>query len=226
MRHASDRRVRQSAGKLCRSLLVLSSLIGSILIPTVFTSELRADSLWKKRDAQSTYLTRDSRAREVGDLITIEISESSEVDNSEDKSLNKGGTSSVNGDFNSSSGGGLKSQSSNASLDMSTASRRSFQGTATYKDSREFTDTMTVTVVDVLPNGNMVVAGRRSLMIAGEERTLAISGVVRPIDLGPDNRINSRYVADLRTVFEGDGPSRRYVRQGWVSKAMNKVWPF
>lgn len=60
-------------------------------------------------------------------------------------------------------------------------------------------------MVDVLPNGNMIIAGKRCLTIAGEQRTLTISGVVRPIDLGPDNKINSTLIADLRTVYEGDG---------------------
>jgi flagellar L-ring protein precursor FlgH len=72
----------------------------------------------------------------------------------------------------------------------------------------------------------MVISGRRCLSIAGEQRTLIVSGVVRPIDLGPDNKISSRYVADLKTVYEGEGSSKRFTRQGWMSRAANKVWPF
>ncbi|MCA9066040.1 MAG: flagellar basal body L-ring protein FlgH, partial [Planctomycetaceae bacterium] len=111
-------------------------------------------------------------------------------------------------------------------LDTSTSSNRSFDGEASYSDSREFTDQITVTVVDVLPNGNLLLSGQRCLTIAGEKRTLVVSGMVRPIDIGPDNRVNSRYVADLRTVYEGNGPSRKYVRQGWMGRAMNRIWPF
>ena len=122
--------------------------------------------------------------------------------------------------------GGLAEQASNAALDLRNSAGRKFNGKSSYKDSRGFTDQITVSVVDVLPNGNMLLAGRRTLTIAGEARTLVVSGMIRSIDLGPDNRVNSRYVADLRTVYEGDGPSRRFVRQGWFSKAANKVWPF
>lgn len=154
------------------------------------------------------------------------INEQSEVDNTEDKDMSKQSAMSVSGDYNASSSGGLLNKPSQATGDISAKSARSFSGNASYKDSREYTDKMTVTVVDVLPNGNMVISGRRSMLIAGEERTLALSGVVRPIDIGPDNKIHSRYVADLRTVYEGDGPSRRFVRQGWFSKAANKLWPF
>lgn len=190
------------------------------------TGSLRGDSLWQKRNPQRAYLCQDSRARNVGDLVTIVVTESSEVDNSEDKSMSKSSGNSISTDFEASSGGGLATQASNAALDLSNSAGRNFSGKASYKDSRGFTDQITVSVVDVLPNGNLLLAGRRTLSIAGEQRNLIISGMVRAIDLGPDNKVNSRYVADLRTVYEGDGPSRQFVRQGWFSKAANKVWPF
>ncbi len=201
--------------------------IALVLAAACFAARsLRADSLWQKRNPQRAYLCQDSRARSVGDLVTIVVSESSEVDNSEDKSMSKSSGNSVTSDFQASSDGGLATQSATAALDLSNTAGRNFSGKASYKDSRGFNDQITVSVVDVLPNGNLLLAGRRTLTIAGEQRNLVISGMVRAIDLGPDNKVNSRYVADLRTVYEGDGPSRNFVRQGWFSKAANKVWPF
>jgi len=201
-------------------------LVVSLVVVCSVAETSRADSLWQRRNPQRSYLCQDSRARNVGDLVTIVVTESTEVDNSEDKLLSKNSGSSVKSDFEASTGGGLGTQASNAALDMSSTAGRNFAGKASYKDSRGFTDQITVSVVDVLPNGNMLLAGRRTLTIAGEARTLVISGMVRAVDLGPDNKVNSRYVADLRSVYEGDGPSRRFVRQGWFSKAANKVWPF
>ena len=200
----------------------------AVILTAAFSAAgpLRADSLWQNRIPQRSNLCQDSRARNVGDLVTIVVTEFSEVDNSEDKSMSKSGGNSVKSDFEASSGGGLSTQSSNASLDLSNSAGRNFSGKASYKDSRGYNDQITVTVVDVLPNGNLLVAGRRTLTIAGEQRNLVISGMVRMLDLGLDNKVNSRYVADLRTVYEGDGPSRKFVRQGWFSKAANKVWPF
>ena len=185
-----------------------------------------ADSLWKKRDPQRAYLFYDSRARNVGDLLTLIISEASEVENSENRSMDKNSSNGVSGDYAAGSSGGLATQAANASLDFASSAKRAFSGKANYRDSREYTDHITVTVVDVLPNGNMVISGRRCLSIAGEQRTLVVSGVVRPIDLGPDNKISSRYVADLKTVYEGEGTSKKFTRQGWFSRAANKVWPF
>lgn len=185
-----------------------------------------ADSLWKKRDPQRAYLFYDSRARNVGDLLTLIISESSEVENSENRSMDKNSSNGASADYAASSTGGLATQAATASLDFASSAKRAFSGKANYRDSREYTDHITVTVVDVLPNGNLVISGRRCLSIAGEQRTLVVSGVVRPIDLGPDNKISSRYVADMKTVYEGEGTSKRFTRQGWLGRAANKVWPF
>ena len=190
------------------------------------SGSLMADSLWKRRDPQRAFLFRDSRARNVGDLITVVISESSEVQNSENNSMDKSSSNAATSDFEAGSGGGLAEQSSNASLSIANTAKRAFAGKTNYRDSREYSDNVTVTVVDVLPNGTMIIAGKRCLTIAGEQRTLTISGVVRPIDRGPDNKINSTLIADLRTVYEGNGASKRFVHQGWFSKAANKVWPF
>lgn len=193
---------------------------------TMAPHDAMADSLWKKRDPQRAYLFYDSRARNVGDLLTLIISEASEVENSENRSLDKNSSNGVSGDYAAGSSGGLATQAANASLDFASSAKRAFSGKANYRDSREYTDHITVTVVDVLPNGNLVISGRRCLSIAGEQRTLVVSGVVRPIDLGPDNKISSRYVADLKTVYEGEGTSKKFTRQGWLSRAANKVWPF
>lgn len=193
---------------------------------TVTPHDAMADSLWKKRDPQRAYLFYDSRARNVGDLLTLIISEASEVENSENRSMDKNSSNGVSADYAAGSSGGLAAQAANASLDFASSAKRAFSGKANYRDSREYTDHITVTVVDVLPNGNLVISGRRCLSIAGEQRTLVVSGVVRPIDLGPDNKISSRYVADLKTVYEGEGTSKKFTRQGWFSRAANKVWPF
>lgn len=193
---------------------------------TVTPHDAMADSLWKKRDPQKAYLFYDSRARNVGDLLTLIISEASEVENSENRSMDKNSSNGASADYAAGSSGGLATQAASASLDFASSAKRAFSGKANYRDSREYTDHITVTVVDVLPNGNLVISGRRCLSIAGEQRTLVVSGVVRPIDLGPDNKISSRYVADLKTVYEGEGTSKKFTRQGWFSRAANKVWPF
>ena len=214
-----SRTVKNSAA---RGVVMIVIAAGMSVAP----QDATGDSLWKKRDPQRAYLFYDSRARNVGDLLTLIISEASEVENSENRSMDKNSSNGASADYAAGSSGGLATQAANASLDFASSAKRAFSGKANYRDSREYTDHITVTVVDVLPNGNLVISGRRCLSIAGEQRTLVISGVVRPIDLGPDNKISSRYVADLKTVYEGEGTSKKFTRQGWFSRAANRVWPF
>lgn len=200
-------------------VLAMAALVGGVPFS-------RADSLWQKRNPQRAYLCQDSRARRVGDLITVIISESTRASTKEGTGLNKAANASGTFDFESSSDGGFGEQGAKAELDISNGTKRGFTGNATYSDSRQFNDQITVAVVDVLPNGNLVLSGKRQLMIAGEERTLSVSGTVRPIDIGPDNRVSSRYIFDPNIYYDGEGASRKFTRQGWVSRAVNKVWPF
>ena len=185
-----------------------------------------ADSLWNRRNPQRASVFNDSHARSVGDLLTVVISESTQIGNQEGTALNKSANADTAFDFASASGGGFGEQGAAASLDASGETTRGFSGNATYNDSRRFNDQITVTVVDVLPNGNLVIAGKRCMTISGEQRTLNISGIIRAIDIGPDNRISSRFIADFRTVYDGQGVSKKFTRQGWLSRAANRVWPF
>ena len=200
-------------------LLSMAAVVGG-------TASCRADSIWQKRHQSRAYLFHDSRARNVGDLLTLVISESTTVGNRENTALNKSSNAAGVFDFDSSSSGGFGEQGAAAGLDISGTSNRGFQGAAAYNDSRRFTDQITVTVVDVLPNGNLVISGERCLTIAGERRKLNVSGVVRAVDIGPDNRVNSRFVAGLITDYDPEGVSQKFTRQGWMSRAVNKVWPF
>ncbi|MEO1983495.1 MAG: flagellar basal body L-ring protein FlgH [Fuerstiella sp.] len=185
-----------------------------------------ADSLWRHRDPQQVFLFEDSRARRPGDLLTLIINESTEVDNREDKGLKKSSDSGVKFDFAAATTGGLSSQAASADLDTNMATDRNFSGGATYRNSRELSDRITVTVVQVLPNGNLVLHGQRQITIAGELRRLTVSGIARPVDIGPDNTISSRFIANTKTEYTDAGQERRFSRQGWLSRKVNKIWPF
>jgi flagellar L-ring protein precursor FlgH len=190
------------------------------------SGDVSADSLWRRRDPQQAFLFEDSRARRPGDLLTLIINESTEVDNRENKGLNKSSDASMKFDLATAASGGFSNQAASGELDTSMANNRNFSGGAIYRNSRELLDKITVTVVQVLPNGNLVLCGERRTTIAGELRCLRITGVARPVDIGPDNTISSRFVANMRTVYEDSGQERHFTRQGWLGRKMNKIWPF
>lgn len=201
--------------------LPLAACFVAALTQTAF-----GDSLWRRRHPQEAYVLQDSRARRPGDLLTIIINESTEVDNSENKAMNKSSDARGVLDLAGSSAGGFGVGSADYNLDLGGNSSRAFSGRATYRNSREFADRITVTVVDVAPNGNLTVQGHRTTKISGEQRMLTISGTVRPVDIGPDNTINSRYIANMHTEYEDRGAERKFTRQGWMGRAINKWWPF
>src|SRR5262249_34329782 len=128
--------------------------------------------------------------------------------------------------FKASSAGNVSSKSATASADGKVASARSFNGSAKYTVDRAFADKMTVFVVDVLPNGILVIEGYRTRRVSGEERTLRITGFVRPMDIGAGNVVLSQYVGDFRISYAGKGPDSSFSNQGWMGKVMNHLWPF
>jgi flagellar L-ring protein precursor FlgH len=109
---------------------------------------------------------------------------------------------------------------------MSNNSKRQFNGSAQLSSDRRFADRITVTVVDVHPNGNLVIEGYRSRMVAGEQRVLRITGIVRPTDINGQNTVESRFVANFHVSYLGKGPESNFVNQGWLSKLFNRIWPW
>lgn len=186
----------------------------------------RRPSLWDRRKPSKTFLFYDVQARQVGDLLTLLIMEATDVDNSETRALDKESEDSGLLNLTTATGGDLGTSSANLEGQGRGSASRGFDGSATFSSARQFNDRITVTVMDVLPNGNLRIAGRRKLTVAGDSRTLCVSGVVRPVDIRADNSVTSRLVGGLEVTYEGVGVESHFTKQGWLSKSFNKVWPF
>lgn len=201
--------------------MAIAIIKGHLLIVFILYvhSSCAAQSLWQHRVPQRVSLVSDTAARNVGDLVTILISENTDVANKDQRNMNKDSDASVDFDFSSST-------STPASLDISGKSDRAFNGQSKYTVEQEFTDRMTVEVLDVLPNGNLVIGGRRQRIVAGELRTLVISGTVRHTDISPNNTVRSQFVANFNICYDGDGPESHFSNQGWGARILNRIWPF
>ncbi len=184
------------------------------------------DSIWKRRNPKWAYLFEDTRARRVGDVLTIIISENTAIENQEKRQLEKETESVFNSNFEGETKGATTSRTASLKSALGWDSARTLDGIARYRAEREFVDRMSVQVVDVLPNGNLVVEGTRRRVIAGEERVIHVSGVVRPIDIGPGNVVSSQYVAEFNIWYEGRGVESHYVNPGIVGRILNAIWPF
>lgn len=167
----------------------------------------------------------DKTANRVGDLLTVVIRENQDLKNEEKTDLAKNSTLNYQlVDFN------VAPQAFDTLPSMRTSKSDSFGGTANYEKSGAFEARLTAMVVDRLPNGNLVVEGRREIRIDEERKVLEFRGVVRRYDVKRDNTVQSELVADAYVSYSGSGPlTRSNERRGlskWLYNAVDWVWPF
>lgn len=189
-------------------------------------SESKAQSLFERRSANQIDQYRDYAARGVGDLLSVIINENTDVENRDERSMDKAGSSTFNGALDYGFGGQLGSTAANGALGKSSNSSRNFSGDAEFRSARALADRFSVTVTDVLPNGNLVIVGQRHIDIQGDKRELVLSGIVRQYDILPNNSVPSHLVARLQIKLTPKGPEQAFNKQGWFSKKVNRLWPF
>jgi flagellar L-ring protein precursor FlgH len=191
-----------------------------IVVALVFVTTANAKSIWAKRHKDMGDLYADDVARNIGDVLTIVINESSKVDNKAKRDLKK------ETDRNIVFNGELGNYVDLGDFGMSASSANELKGKADYKDERSFTDSITVVVIDILPNGNLIVMGTRDRDIAGDIQTIEVSGVVRPSDVAFGNIVNSNRVANFRIVTKNGGIEAPFNRPGWFGRILDIIWPF
>jgi flagellar L-ring protein precursor FlgH len=166
-------------------------------------------------------LFEDRRARNVGDTLTIVISE--KTDASKKSNTNTGRTSN-----NSFAVNALKHLPGKAFLgsDLSATSDFSFDGKGESASNNEFIGTITVTVTEVLANGNLLVSGEKQVGINQGSEFIRLSGVVNPVNLTASNTVQSTLVADARIEYRGSGAVAENQQTGWLTRFFLNVLPF
>ena len=210
-----------------RKVLTLALVVFVLLSATCS----QAGSIWAKRDKNMKELYADDVARQIGDILTIQIGETSKTDNKAKRDMKKDTSRSTTfgGGPNFSSGGTLDRllpEQLLPSFNMSAESDNELKSKADYKDERKFEDQVSVVVMDILPNHNLIVMGTRSRNIEGDIQTIEVSGIVRPSDVAFDNTIKSEKVADFRIITKNSGVSAPYTKPGWLGKIFDAIWPF
>ena len=191
----------------------------------------QAGSIWAKRNKNMKELYADDVARQIGDILTIKIAEASKVDNKSKRDMKKDTSRSTTfgGGPNFPSKGTLDNllpEQLLPSFNMNAESDNELKSKADYKDERKFEDQVSVVVMDILPNHNLIVMGTRSRNIAGDIQTIEVSGIVRPSDVAFDNTVKSEKVADFRIITKNSGISAPYTKPGWLGKIFDSIWPF
>ncbi len=166
-------------------------------------------------------LFEDRRARRVGDTITIQIAERNTA--SKKSATNTGRAS--NNNFGVTALAGLPGKSFLGS-NLAAKSDFSFDGKGESASNNDFTGTITVTVTEVLPNGNLLVSGEKQVGINQGSEFIRLSGVVNPIQLTAANTIQSTQLADARIEYRGSGAVAENQQTGWLSRFFLNVLPF
>jgi len=164
-------------------------------------------------------LAEDRKARRVGDIITILLVERMQAE----KSANQETSRSTSRDLTLPDVSPINTIPNEL---FSSSSNSSFSGEGTARQSNRLSGEVTVTVTRILPNGVMMVAGERRITLNRGEEQMQLTGIVRPEDIGPDNRILSTRVADARLRYSGTGEMAQISKQGWLTRFFDRVTPF
>ncbi|MFL5284836.1 MAG: flagellar basal body L-ring protein FlgH [Rhodopila sp.] len=183
-------------------------------------------SLWRPG---SKAFFRDPRARNVGDLLTVAVNlqEQAEFANQTGLTRTTANSMSITNLFGIGTLiGHIPPKVANTDPSINTAGSDSTQGQGDVKRSENIVVNVAATVVRVLPNNNLEIAGSQEIRLNNELREMQIRGIIRPEDIGSGNTISSDRIAEARIAYGGRGVSSDLQRPTWGQDIINRAAPF
>jgi flagellar L-ring protein precursor FlgH len=176
-------------------------------------------SLWSPRTSASLYA--DLKARNVGDIVTINIVESARA--------SKNATTKTARDSSLAAGwsGVLEKLAGDwVGNEQGVNFKNEFDGKGETTRSSQLNAYITAQVIGLLPNGNLVIQGSRQVQVNNENQFINIRGVIRPEDISSNNVVLSTFIADASIELTGQGVISDNQRPGWLARILNWIWPF
>ncbi|EDY80675.1 flagellar L-ring protein FlgH [Verrucomicrobiia bacterium DG1235] len=189
-----------------------------ITLALLLAANLPAKSLWNSKKNNEAGMFADRTAARVGDILMIEVSEetivnrSSAKTSSTDSNVGHGFDSLVLPDI-------LDSDTVLPSIDISPT--ESFNGSGSISDANIMESKISVMVVDVKPNGNLVIEGARKVMSSGEAQYLVVRGIVRGDDVDANNTVLSANVLNAAVELFSEGDLKNAQTKGWVQRLVD-----
>jgi len=186
---------------------------------------LSADSLWNQ--GLSRNICADKKAQAVGDILTILIQENNGATRQNNTTTSKKASlnAAIASILYSPTATGLLSKKGTLPV-INYNSDSEFNGGGSINNAETITAQVSVKVVDVLPNGNMVVEGQLHTAFSGEKQDAIVRGTVRPDDVMANNTLYSYNIADATIQFMSRGTITDAQRKGWFTRVWDKVSPF
>jgi len=195
---------------LSRAKFHLSLVLGFLCLIVIAMPSASAMSLWSDAGAPISMYS-DRKAHAVGDTLTIVISESSSANRAGTAANSKTSSTKLN------AGVGIFSVLTNASA----GNADSFKANGSIVNSNNVNARMTAQVLEVKPNGNLMISGTQSIKQNGEEQKITVSGIARTEDITADNTISSSAIGNAQIRVDGSGPIAGKQRQGILSQIFN-----
>lgn len=184
-----------------------------------------AGSLWS---SSSGSLISDHKAMYIGDIVTIVIAEKASA--SRQASTSSGRDSTIQAGIPNLFG--LENQDFivDSGLDMSNLLSANFsnefEGSGKTVRSGDLSASLSTQVIDVYPNGNLKVRGGKEVMVNSEVQIIYVTGIVRPVDITAANTVDSNKILNARISYTGRGPVADKQNPGWLTRTIDRVWPF
>ena len=191
------------------------------------TAPKAAGTIWRGEQVSNTFYV-DQRAKSIGDIITINIVETSQA--SEQAATDTTKKTTVNAGISNYFGWETKYPNTHPyvipSALINANTQNDFSGSGKTTRSGTLSATISAKVVDVLPSGNLAIEGKRELYVNNEKKEILLQGVVRPRDIAYDNSVLSVQIADAKVIYTGIGVVGEKQRPGWFTRVFDLVWPF
>ncbi|NJD37904.1 MAG: flagellar basal body L-ring protein FlgH [Geobacter sp.] len=182
-------------------------------------------SIWQ---ASSIALTEDGKARRVGDIVTIIVTETASA--SKQAATTTGRSSQISAGIPNMLGLEeskiITSNFADLSKLLNASASSEFDGSGSTTRKESLTATISAKVIDLLPNSNLLIEGRRNVRVNNEEQIVTVKGTIRQRDITAENTINSIYVADAQITYSGEGIISDRQKPGWLMNVIDKLWPF
>jgi flagellar L-ring protein FlgH len=190
-----------------------------ILPPEEESSIIPTGSLFNTQYVNNIY--SDLRAHQVGDIISVTLSESTQANKSALTEITKENSSTLKPIIGL---GNVPATVNGRSIALGFDQASDFSGDSASDQSNSLNGNISVHVLKVLPNGNLMIRGEKWLTLNSGDEYIRLTGVIRALDIAADNTIESTKVANARIQYSGTGTFAEAQEQGWLSKFVNSSW--
>ena len=193
-------------------------------------SQASEGGLWPG-DTSKNLLFEDTKARRVGDIVTVVVNETAtssqtaSTDTSKDSniSLDTDGILGLPANLNIQNFLGLGTA---FDPNLSANTSRSSAGSGTTTRAGTLTATISAVITEIMPSGNFIIEGKRSVTVNNEEQIMILRGMVRPEDISFQNTVESTLIANASIILSGQGVVADEQRVGWMTRLIALIWPF